>query len=121
MPDIDMSHIDQYLTDYGISYQNFEFVGKKIFKPKMVGKQSDRYPIRGFERFKVHRIDRAPGAASPEMDPWRLSNDNYFCAGKGQKARAKAALMEELKSAGAVNSQTIYKRRERKIEPKEVQ
>ena len=37
-------------------------------------------------------------------------------AGKGQKARAKAQLMEELKAAGAVNSKTIYKRRERKIE-----
>jgi hypothetical protein len=37
-------------------------------------------------------------------------------AGKGQKGKAKAALMEELKVAGAVNSQTIYKMRERKIE-----
>lgn len=41
-------------------------------------------------------------------------------AGKGQKGKAKAALMEELTAAGAVNSKIIWKRRERKIEPKEV-
>ena len=86
MPDISMVHIDQYLTDYSISYQNFPFIGRQIFKPKFVGKRSNKYPIYGFERFKIHRTDRAVGAASPEMEPWRMSNDLYYCAGKGQKA-----------------------------------
>jgi hypothetical protein len=83
--DVNLTHIDQYLTDYSIHYENFDFIGKQIFKPKPVDKQSDKYPVWGLERTKLARVDRAPGSASAEAPGIRLSNDLYFCAGKGQK------------------------------------
>lgn len=86
MPDVSLVHIDQYLTDFSVGYQNFDFVGRQIYKPKFEDRQSNRYPVFGFERFKQYRTERGPGGEAPEAPPWKLSNDNFFCAGKGQKS-----------------------------------
>jgi hypothetical protein len=79
------AHLDQFLTNYSIVYRNQEFVGGRLFPDFPVAKQSNRYPIFGFERFKAYNTERAPGSEANEMPSWRMSNDEYYCDGKAQK------------------------------------
>ncbi len=77
---------NQFLTNYSIVYRNQEFVWARLFPDFPVSKQSNRYPIFGFERFKAYNTERAPGSEANEMPAWRMSNDEYYCDGKAQAA-----------------------------------
>jgi hypothetical protein len=83
--EIATARLDQYLTNYSIIYRNEDFVGGRLFPDFPVSKQSNRYPIFGFERFKSYNTERAPGEAANESPSWRMSNDEYYCDGKAQK------------------------------------
>ncbi len=85
MPDISTVHLDQFLTNVSIAYQNATFYGRQLFPIVPVNKQTNKYPIFGKERFKVYDDSRRPGAEALERPGWRLSNDFYFCDGHAQK------------------------------------
>ena len=85
MSEVATAHLDQFLTNYSIVYRNQDFVGARLFPDFPVAKQSNRYPIFGFERFKAYSTERAPGSEANEMPAWRMSNDEYYCDGKAQK------------------------------------
>ena len=83
--EISTARLDQFLTNYSIVYRNQTFVGARLFPDFPVDKQSNRYPIFGFERFKAYETERAPGGEANEIPAWRMSNDEYYCDGKAQK------------------------------------
>ena len=95
MSEIATAHLDQFLTNYSIVYRNQEFVGARLFPDFPVSKQSNRYPIFGFERFKAYNTERAPGSEANEMPAWRMSNDEYYCDGKAQKQLISDELRSE--------------------------
>ena len=94
MPDISTVHLDQFLTNVSIAYQNATFYGRQLFPVVPVSRQTNRYPIFGKERFKLYDDSRRPGAEAIERPSWRLSNDVYFCDGHAQKE----AIPDELKA-----------------------
>ncbi len=86
MPDIISTvHLDQFLTNVSVAYQNVNFFGRQLFPVIPVAKQTNRYPLFGKERFKVYDDSRRPGGEALERPGWRLSNDFYFCDGHAQK------------------------------------
>ncbi len=99
MPDIISTvHLDQFLTNVSIAYQNATFYGRQLFPIVPVAKQTNKYPIFGKERFKLYDDSRRPGAEALERPGWRLSNDVYFCDGHAQKE----AIPDELKAQSDV-------------------
>jgi len=94
MPDISTVHLDQFLTNVSIAYQNATFYGRQLFPIVPVSRQTNKYPIFGKERFKLYDDSRRPGAEAIERPSWRLSNDVYFCDGHAQKE----AIPDELKA-----------------------
>ncbi len=94
MPDVSTVHLDQFLTNFSIGYQNAQLYGRKIFPPVPVQKKTDRYPVFGFERFKLYDTSRGPGAEANERPAWRLSNDNYNADGFA----LKEAIPDELRA-----------------------
>ncbi|PYV09106.1 MAG: hypothetical protein DMG23_11835 [Acidobacteria bacterium] len=94
MPDISTVHLDQFLTNVSIGYQNATFYGRQLFPIVPVSRQTNKYPIFGKERFKLYDDSRRPGAEAIERPSWRLSNDVYFCDGHAQKE----AIPDELKA-----------------------
>jgi hypothetical protein len=94
MPDISTVHLDQFLTNISIGYQNSTFYGRQLFPLVPVSRQTNKYPIFGKERFKLYDDSRRPGAEAIERPSWRLSNDVYFCDGHAQKE----AIPDELKA-----------------------
>ena len=95
MSEVATAHLDQFLTNYSIVYRNQDFVGARLFPDFPVAKQSNRYPIFGFERFKAYNTERAPGSEANEMPAWRMSNDEYYCDGKAQKQLISDELRSE--------------------------
>ncbi len=95
MSEVATAHLDQFLTNYSIVYRNQDFVGARLFPDFPVAKQSNRYPIFGFERFKAYSTERAPGSEANEMPAWRMSNDEYYCDGKAQKQLISDELRSE--------------------------
>ncbi len=94
MPDISTVHLDQFLTNISIAYQNATFYGRQLFPIVPVARQTNKYPIFGKERFKLYDDSRRPGDEALERPAWRLSNDLYFCDGHAQKE----AIPDELKA-----------------------
>lgn len=95
MPDIISTvHLDQFLTNVSIAYQNANFYGRQLFPIVPVARQTNKYPVFGKERFKLYDDSRRPGAEALERPGWRLSNDFYYCDGHAQKE----ALPDELKA-----------------------
>ncbi len=94
MPDISTVHLDQFLTNISIAYQNATFYGRQLFSIVPVSRQTNKYPIFGKERFKLYDDSRRPGDEALERPAWRLSNDLYFCDGHAQKE----AIPDELKA-----------------------
>jgi hypothetical protein len=95
MSEISTARLDQFLTNYSILYRNQAFVAGRLFPDFPVAKQSNRYPIFGFERFKAYNTERAPGGEANELPAWRMSNDEYYCDGKAQKQ----LITDELRAA----------------------
>lgn len=80
MPTTQKVHLDKALTNISIGYSNEAFIADQIFKPVVVGKQSDRYYVYGKEMFRQNDDLRAPGTEANEIN-WTLSLDTYFCEG----------------------------------------
>lgn len=84
MPSTQRLHLDKALTNISLGYANEQFIADQIFKPVIVGKQSDRYYVFGMERFRQNDDLRAPGTVANEID-WTFSDDTYFCEGHALK------------------------------------
>src|SRR5947209_20178045 len=92
MPDISTVHLDQFLTNVSIGYQNATFYGRQLFPIVPVSRQTNKYPIFGKERLKLYGDSRRPGAEAIERPSWRLSNGAYLCGGNAQKGATPGEL-----------------------------
>lgn len=87
MPSISNLHIDTFLTNVSVMYQNDEagYAADAVFPEIPVDKQSDKYPIYGQENLRADDDLRAPGGEADEMN-WSLSTDSYYCDGHARSA-----------------------------------
>jgi len=80
-------HIDAALTNWAQEYtgQDDNLIGLQLAPAIPVGKRSDKYWVRGAEKYGLVETARAPGAQYGEVK-WAKSSDSYFCEGHGLKA-----------------------------------
>jgi len=78
--DLSQVHINYALTNLSIAYTNGAFLAETVAPVVPTDKQSNKYFVYGFERFRRRQDLRAPGAR-PKETGWTVSSNTYYADG----------------------------------------
>ncbi len=81
MPHPQDVHVDQVLTNFGISYKQDtdEFVAEKVMPSMPVKKQSDKFSKIPKGTFNKDLMKKRADATESSGSSWKYEYDNYFC------------------------------------------
>jgi hypothetical protein len=78
--DLSQTHINYALTNLSIAYTNAAFLAETVAPVVPTDKQSNKYFVYGFERFRRRQDLRSPGAR-PKETGWTVSSNTYYADG----------------------------------------
>lgn len=85
MPQFGTLHVNRFLTEFSVRYNNADYVAEKLFPVVTVKKESDLYVV--YDKgtmFELVETLRADGAESGQLD-WDFSTASYLCQQRALK------------------------------------
>lgn len=84
MPQQNVIHIDQALTNLSIAYSNDDYIADKVLPKIPVDKHSDKYFVFGKEYLRIREAHVRPGALADELD-YTLSTNPYYATRRAKR------------------------------------
>ncbi len=84
MPQYNVVHIDQALTDLSLAYTNDDYVAGKVLPAIPVDKRSDKYFVYGKEHLRYRNAKVAPGSVAEDFN-YTLSTGNFYAEHRAER------------------------------------
>ena len=97
MPQQNVIHIDQVLTNISIAYFNEDYIATDVLPSVPVQKRSDKYFVYGKEHMRIRESRVRPGAIADELD-YTLSLNNYQAERRSRRHLVLDAEMQQADS-----------------------